>query len=360
MRGSSLESRFLAKLGDSWEEATPGFCLQAYQGGRKVADLEVGQTYRYYDLASLTKIIFSASAYMMAVEDGLIGVTDRVSKWVDWFPAGTPHRLKDLFTHSAGLTWWYPFYKEVSRRAPGASPAVAWGVFEKILRRKILADFDPKTVLSKQKSLYSDLDLFLLGLALGQATGSGLYDIWSRLNDRMDLSSTDFHRGNKPLHARKLYAPTETDKWRGKTLQGEVHDENTWALGGVAPHAGLFGPIEDLSRFGLLVRKGMRGEKSRSYFSPSTVQTFTHRSIPRARGDWALGFMMPTKGGASCGPEFSLSSVGHTGFTGTSLWYDPKRDLLVTILSNRVHPTRENKNFVTLRPQLHTWIAEEL
>jgi CubicO group peptidase (beta-lactamase class C family) len=184
--------------------------------------------------------------------------------------------------------------------------------------------------------------------------------VWSEIRDRLGFDDVDFHRGNRPLFPRKLYAPTEKDEWRKKTLQGEAHDENTWSLGGVAPHAGLFGPIEELSRWGLLLRRAMRGEKSNAFPSPQTVAKFTKRAIPKARGDWALGFMMPTKGSASCGPLFSPKSVGHTGFTGTSLWYDPTQDLLVTILSNRVHPTRENREFLQLRPKIHTWIAEEL
>jgi CubicO group peptidase (beta-lactamase class C family) len=143
-------------------------------------------------------------------------------------------------------------------------------------------------------------------------------------------------------------------------MRGQVHDENTWSLKGVAPHAGLFGTLDDLSKWGLLLRSAMRGKNSKHFASSPTVKLFTHRAISRTRGDWALGFMLPGKDTPSAGPHFSAQSVGHTGFTGTSIWYDPKRDLLVTIVSNRVHPTRENKEYITLRPRLHSLIVEEL
>ncbi|MCM2283108.1 MAG: serine hydrolase, partial [Bdellovibrionaceae bacterium] len=179
------------------------------------------------------------------------------------------------------------------------------------------------------------------------------------IRDRLDLRDAAFHVGNQPPHARRLYAPTEFCPWRKKTIQGEVHDENTWVLGGVAPHAGLFGTLDDLSRWGLCLRSSLRGG-SGGLARPETVARFARRALPRARGDWALGFMLPGLKGASCGKYFSRLSVGHLGFTGTSLWYDPRRDLLVTVLSNRVHPTRENKLFPQLRGFLHDSVVESL
>lgn len=359
---SSFERAFLEKLGDSWEEGTQGFVAQAYSKGRKILDLEVGKTYERYDLASMTKIIFSVTAFMALYDEKRFKLNDPVHRWVSWFPENHPARIRDLLTHSAGLTWWYPFYKTLApKTAHVKSPEEAWEIFQGILKRKILADLAKNPVQwPVEKSVYSDLDFFVLGAALESITGTTLYTVWANLRDRLELDGIDFNRNNKPKYARSSYAPTEKDKWRGKTLQGEVHDENTWALRGVAPHAGLFGPIEDVSGFGLLLRAAMRGSGSSIFPSSQTVAKFTKRAIPRARGDWALGFVMPSKGSSTAGPLFSMKSVGHTGFTGTSLWYDPDKDLLVTLLSNRVHPTRENSAFQKLRPQIHTWISEAL
>lgn len=361
---SRIEQRFLEKLGDSWESATPGFCVQAFSQGKKIVDIEVGQTYPIYDWASVTKIIFTTTALMSFLDEKRFRLADPVSQWVEWFPEDSGVRLKTLLSHSAGLTWWYPFYKTVAPKTEGLTPEEAWFVFEKVLKSRVLRDLKKRAGEKSREpiqAVYSDLDFFLLGAALQRISGESLYETWSDLRERMGLKGTDFLRGNQPKRALKSYAPTESCKWRGGVIQGQAHDENTWSLRGVAPHAGLFGPIDDLGQWGLLLRKAMRGEKTRAFPSPETVRLFTRRSIPRSQGDWGLGFMMPTKGAASCGPLFSLSSVGHTGFTGTSLWFDPKRDLLVTILSNRVHPTRDNREFVTtLRKNIHTWIAEEI
>ncbi len=359
---STFEKGFLEKLGDSWEDTTQGLVIQAYSKGRKIVDVEIGRTYERYDLASLTKILFTTTSFMCLYDEKRFRLNDPVSRWVPWFPESHPARLKDLLTHSAGLTWWYPFYKTLApTTAKVKSPEEAWEIFQSVLKRKVLADLGKNPVTwPVEKSIYSDLDYFLLGVALESITGSTLYTAWANLRDRLELNGLDFNRCNKPKYARSSYAPTEKDKWRGKTLQGEVHDENTWALKGVAPHAGLFGRIDDVSGYGLLMRAAMRGHGSSIFPSAKTVSRFTKRSVPRARGDWAIGYVMPSKSGSTAGPMFSLKSVGHTGFTGTSLWYDPARDLLVTVLSNRVHPTRENTAFQKLRPQIHTWIADAL
>lgn len=359
---STFERVFLEKIGDTWEDATQGLVAQAFSKGRKILDVEIGMTYERYDLASLTKILFTTTAFMCLYDEKRYKLNDPVSRWVPWFPEKHPARIKDLLTHSAGLTWWYPFYKTLApKTAHLRTPEEAWEIFQGILRRRILSDLEKnELVWPVEKAVYSDLDFFVLGIALESITGSTLYTAWSSVRDRLELDGLDFNRNNKPKYARASYAPTEKDKWRGKTLQGEVHDENTWALRGVAPHAGLFGRIQDVSGYGLMLRAAMRGSGSTIFPSAKTVARFTKRSVPRARGDWALGYVIPSRGSSTAGPLFSMKSVGHTGFTGTSLWYDPDRDLLVTILSNRVHPTRENTAFQKLRPQIHTWIAEAL
>jgi CubicO group peptidase (beta-lactamase class C family) len=136
-----------------------------------------------------------------------------------------------------------------------------------------------------------------------------------------------------------------------------VHDDNAWAFGGLSTHAGLFGSIDDLGWFALFMRSELKGYAKTSV-KPKTAQFFASRSLPPGKGDWALGYMMPTPGNSSAGNYFSPFSIGHTGFTGTSLWYDPQADLSIAILSNRVFYGRENKEFATLRPQIHNWIIE--
>ncbi len=358
---SRLETKFLNKLGDQWQGATPGFCVQAYHRGKKIVDIEVGETFEIYDWASVTKIVFTTTALMFRHDEKVLSLNDKVERWVSWFPENSWQRVRDLLNHSAGMTWWKPYYKDLIKKVgPTTSPEDAWEIFQQLLRKSVIKDFKKSGAVRPEKSVYSDLDFFLLGVTLESVSGTTLYTVWDEVRERTGLKNTDFLRGNKPKGARSRYAPTEDCAWRKKVLQGEVHDQNTWALRGVAPHAGLFGPIDDLSQWGLLLRDGMRGKKSKRFASPETVKLFTRRSLPRKKGDWALGFSMPSKEGASAGPLFSMDSVGHLGFSGTSLWYDPKRDLLVTILSNRIHPSVENAGIRTLRPLIHTLIAEQL
>lgn len=359
---NALERRFLSQIGDRYLQATPGLQVQAYQRGKKVLDIDLGETHGIYDWASVTKIVFTTTALMSFHDQGLWRLNDRINQWVSWFPEKSDWQVRDLLSHSAGLTWWYPFYKQMVKKTDArTSPEEAWLIFQGVLKRRVLQDFKkqgPKSLKRQAiKSVYSDLDFFMLGLTLEAIAGATLYETWSDLREVLGLRDTDFHRGNRVPRAHRDSAPTEKCAWRGKTLKGEVHDQNTWSLKGVASHAGLFGPIDDLSRWGLLLRASLRGEK-KGFVSEKTARLFTKRAIPRARGDWAYGFMMPSKEGASCGPLFSPDSIGHTGFTGTSLWYDPRQDLLVTILSNRVHPTVENIEIRKLRPLIHSWIVE--
>ena len=362
----SYETRLRAAIGDAWQGATPGLRLRVYSGGRRRADLAIGKTYPVYDWASLTKIVFSVTAAMLGVESKKLKLGAPVREWLGCF-AEAPARdakISQLLSHSAGLTWWEPFYERLDLRAPRAD---RWSQMAKLLAAAVIRSTPPDPI----KAVYSDLDFFSLGFVNEAAFVRPLLEIWDDVRERLNFDSANFNVDNVPARERSAYAPTErggfratldpklAPKWgEGGALQGEVHDENTWALGGVAPHAGLFGGMDDLARYGLALRRAWRGDAVRGFAKPATVERFAKRAIPRSTGDWALGFMMPSRQGSSAGRRFSARSIGHSGFTGTSLWLDPARDLLVLILSNRVHPTRENKKFVELRGQLHNWCVE--
>ncbi len=349
----SQEQVFLAKLGIAYKAATPGLQLQAFVGGRKKLDVSVGKDYPFYDWASLTKIIFSTTLLMRLFDEKKLSLVSKLKSQISWYQQ--EHNLKNLLSHSAGLIWWKPYYKEIQL---DLTPEQKFSQLEKVISASPI--FDNQNLNGLHKSVYSDLDLFLLGFFYTKLTQRTLLELWTEQKDRLGFETTNFHYLNKPVYKIEKYAPTEDSEWRGKIMQAQVHDENTWALGGIAPHAGLFGELEELSRWGLKLRKAMRGEDVKGFAKSATVLKFAKRAIKRELGDWASGFMMPTKGRASCGKYFSPISVGHTGFTGTSLWYDPEKDLLVTILSNRVHPTRNNQEFAILRPCLHDWVVETL
>ena len=145
-------------------------------------------------------------------------------------------------------------------------------------------------------------------------------------------------------------APTERDdEWRRRVVHGEVHDENAFAMGGIAPHAGLFSTAPDLTRFAQMMLANGRYNGHR-IVERATVELFTRRAGIVPGSDRALGWDTKSAEGSTAGTLFSPSSFGHTGFTGTSLWIDPERDLYLVLLTNRVHPTRENRKIVEVRP----------
>ena len=348
MTRASPDEKLALRIDAAIADVTPGVVLQAYAGGQRVCDLRVGQTGLYYDLASLTKIVFAQQALMQAYDQGLWTLASTVG---DVLPDFTHPdiRIVELLTHTSGSTWWLPVYASADLRLP-------W--LER--RRWLYAQLQAAPCTRTGRAVYSDLGFMLLGFCLEAWHRKNLLEIWQDLRRATyPDSGLAFHVDNRPLHPADQYAATEFCPWRHKRLQGEVHDDNTWALGGVSTHAGLFGSIDDLSAYGLQLRAGLRGLAG-ARVQQGTACLFAERAITPDAGDWALGFMLPSPQGASCGRHFSPRSVGHTGFTGTSLWYDPDRDLLVTILSNRVYGGRENKAFLALRPQLHDWVVEAL
>ncbi len=342
-----FENAFLKKLMpelDDLRGATPSLALRAYQNGKLKIDLRVGEEYEFYDLASLTKVIFTATAVGRTFAEGVMSPGDFVAQhWPEF-----KHKrvtIEQLLTHSAGMPWWLPFYRSLS----GPRKSVRrWGQLERKLQ-------NIKRKASK-KSVYSDPDLLILAAAMMRAKQANLPSLWRELLNLECMGRMHFNT-EKRRYAKNKYAPTERCKWRKRLLQGEVHDENTFALGGIAPHAGLFGGVEDVSQWALTLRKNLKGETAR-LMPAKWLERFCRRQVRREIGDWGWLFMKPTLGSASCGEHFSPLSFGHTGFTGTSVWFDPRKDWVVIILSNRVNPTRKNRAFLQWRPKLHNWVVE--
>jgi CubicO group peptidase (beta-lactamase class C family) len=346
MKYSVLEKKLMEQLKSRITDTTPGVVVRAYQGGRIVCDVSVGDTYAYYDIASLTKVIFTVQAMMVAFEQGKWNLDTYVQEYLPWFPHASV-RVQDILTHSSGLVWWMPFYKEIDLSLS----------LDK--RREKLKELISKLEISDApNSVYSDVGFLVLGFLVEELYKDNLLAVWDGIKDKFYGGTTfEFHDKNIPKHRANLYAPTEECPWRKKLIVGEVHDENCWTLGGVSTHAGLFGSLDDVSWALLNIRSQLLGI-ARYSVKQKTAKLFASRARPQGMGDWALGYMMPTPGSASCGSHFSLASIGHTGFTGTSMWYDPKADFGVVILSNRVLYGRENKSFAKLRPEIHNWIAE--
>jgi len=297
-----------------------------------------------YDLASLTKVIGTTTALMLLVQDGRITLDDPVEKWIpearDAAIAGAP--LRDILTHRAGLPAWVALYKERP-----ADRGADWFI-ERILKEPLAAPRGERTI-------YSDLGMILAGEILSRAAGEGLDAfIDRRVFQPLGMASTLYR---PPADLRDRIAPTEDDTiWRGRVVHGEVHDENAASMGGVAGHAGLFSTVRDLARFAAAILAARLDEQSPFLVRAEIVRSFT---APTGAGaDRAIGWDLPAPGGSS-GSLFSVSSFGHTGFTGTSIWIDPESQLFVVLLTNRVHPTRENQKIRDVRRRVHDAAARD-
>lgn len=321
--------------------ASPGLKVAVYRAGREAVRFSWGDVKTYYDWASVTKVVFTVTAVMRAVDLKKISVDDPVGRYLSWFPSEKV-TVKMLLGHYSGFEWWAPIYEMLRERnlVGYEHRPENWYFVRDLLAGRKIVDTD--------KATYSDLDFWTLGFLIEELYQRSLLEVWEELQELLEIGRTHFCVGNTPLYERGQYAPTETCPWRKKTLQGEAHDDNTWALGGIAPHAGLFGPMEDLIRWALGLRSALRGE--RWVISPETARFFARRCGP---GAWAHGFMMPDATNSSVGTVMSRKAVGHWGFTGTGIWYDADRDVIVATLANRVHPTRDNKKFNELRPLIH-------
>jgi CubicO group peptidase (beta-lactamase class C family) len=283
-----------------------------------------------YDLASLTKVIATTTRAMQAVEAGALALDTRVAERLrEWRGADREAvTVADLLEHASGLTAYLPFFRDHHGRAE----------FERAICTLPL-EYAPRT-----QSIYSDLGFILLGFMLEDA-GAGL--------SGFDQPGITF---NPPRDWKDRCAPTELDLWRGRLLQGEVHDENAWVLGGIAAHAGLFGTAAAVGRFARDVLGGMGG--ATTFARPATFARFARKSsVPASSRALGWDTMLPT---SSCGTRLSPRALGHTGFTGTSLWIDPEHDLYVVFLTNRVHPSRDNNAIQPIRRAMHDAVMQAI
>jgi CubicO group peptidase (beta-lactamase class C family) len=212
------------------------------------------------------------------------------------------------------------------------------------------------------RSLYSDLGFMLLGWAVERLAGESLDQFCNnqiyRPLEAQPLAYVPRESQAMPAASLESHAiaPTEDDPWRGRMLCGEVHDENAFALGGVAGHAGLFGTARAVLAVAKAWMDGRRGKTG--LLQPDLVTLFTTRQQGIPNAGWALGWDTPSAPSSS-GTRFTPESFGHLGYTGTSLWIDPVKELEVVLLSNRVHPTRKNERIKTFRPLIHDLICRE-
>jgi CubicO group peptidase (beta-lactamase class C family) len=286
-----------------------------------------------FDVASLTKVLATTTLAVDLSVRGRLDVERPVNAYLaDW---STPDRagvtVRDLLEHTSGL----PAYREYFRTLSGRDEFL----------RAIAAE--PLEYAPRSASTYSDLGFMLLGFILEDVGGAPLDRQFAGWRAREGLSAPLMYR--PPPEWRARTALTEHDSWRGRVLQGEVHDENAAALGGVAAHAGLFGTAAAVGEVARWWLANVDTPAVRAFVRKTTVS-----GSSRAMG-WDT--MLPT---SSCGARLSSRAFGHTGFTGTSLWIDPDRNAYIVLLTNRVHPTRRNDGITAVRREFHDAVALDL
>jgi CubicO group peptidase (beta-lactamase class C family) len=310
-----------------------------------------------FDLASLTKVVATTTLAMRLVDERRLKLTDRVAAFLpEWSgPERSGVTIQQLLAHSSGLPAWLPLFRTCAGREE----------FQRAICGLPL-DFTPGAA-----ALYSDLGFILLGFIVADAARASLdaqfYRIWSVLFGRSPgptagggeiLEPPLLHVGFLPPIAwRPRIAPTEAGPQRESPLIGEAHDDNCRALGGVAGHAGLFGTAAGIGAFARLMLEARLGREG-PLAAPGTVAEFTARqSEPGSSRALGWDTMLPT---SSCGSRMSPSAIGHTGFTGTSLWIDPDAGVYVVLLTNCVHPSREGDAIRRVRPAVHDSVMEEV
>lgn len=282
-----------------------------------------------YDMASLTKVVATATAAMLLEDEGKLDLNRTVASYIPEFnaPDKAAITVRMLLTHRGGLEAFAPLYKTVRGRDQ---------YLQQINAR-------PLKYAVNTSAIYSDWDMILTQLVIERIAGVTMDRFLAeRVFGPLGMRSSMF-TPDSALRAR--IAPTEIDSLRGGVVRGIVHDENAWALGGVSGHAGLFSTAPDLSIFAQMLLNGGTYKGVR-ILKPATVARWTARQDPLSSR--ALGWDTPS-GQSSAGHYFSPRSFGHTGFTGTSIWIDPERSLFVILLTNRVNETRENNRHIPLR-----------
>jgi CubicO group peptidase (beta-lactamase class C family) len=283
-----------------------------------------------WDLASLTKVVSTTTLALILEEEGLISLTDPLSKYLPGFIGATPDdsprravRLDHLLTHTSGLPPWKPLYKESSNYGELVG----------------LAESEPLVSAPGQERAYSDLGLILLGAALESCTQSSLAVLeQERIFRPLGLTGAT----RKPLlHKRAQIAPTE-ERPEGGYYHGVVHDENARAANGLTAHAGLFATGIDMAAF---CREWLRAARNETHDAPRILPASALKRVLDGAHGQCLGWQHAGEGYPGLGPR----TLHHTGFTGTALWIDPDQNLFLILLTNRVHPSREGQGNAAAR-----------
>jgi CubicO group peptidase (beta-lactamase class C family) len=357
-----FQRAFAVLRGGIDQRAFPGAAVAIAHHGELIAHKGLGRfTYEetspavaadtVYDLASVTKVIATTTACMILYDRGLFKLEQPLVELLPEFACDSSEQedsrrmvtLRMLLAHSSGL----PAYIKLFQTAHNK---------DELLRQALQVAL---TAAPGTRAEYSDIGFILLGEALQKLSREPIDQFCRReIFTRLNLVHTSF---NPPQDQRPFIPPTENDRtFRHRLIQGEVNDENASVMGGVAGHAGCFSTALDVSVFAqCMLRAGPPLIKVARLVKKETLEIFTHRQDAPPGTSHGLGWDTPTQASQS-GRHFSSRSYGHLGYTGTSLWIDPERQLSVTLLTNRTWPDRGSQSIKQIRPAFHDAVIEAL
>jgi len=310
----------------------------------------------FFDLASLTKPLATAMAVLCLMKEKKISINESLSSLLEKNIKGEKNKIttRNLLSHSSGL----PAYKEYFKILQTIPFKERSKEIENIILQEKLI-YKPG-----KKAIYSDLGFILLGRIIENKSGRNLAEyVEDKVLKPWNLNRKIFYNPlNQPGNSfkRNNFVATEKCPWRKKTLCGEVHDDNCYSLGGVAGHSGLFGDISSVISYTAKILEMWKGKQKHPNITEKDLNSFLIKQHDINHSSWALGFDTPASKDSSSGRFFSPESVGHLGYTGTSFWIDPEKKLIIVLLTNRVHPTRENQKIKEFRPYFHDSIVKKL
>ena len=302
-----------------------------------------------FDLASFTKPLATTLAIIKLISQNKLELDQPLGSILSQFKCTDKGRIsiENLLYHTAGLPDYRPYYKVLSKLEPNQ---------RKDALRGLLVE-EPVINPPGKQVIYSDIGFMILCWVIEQVSGNQL-DRFVRDEIYNPLGLENLFFVDLDSKARQVeFAATELCSWRNILLEGVVHDDNAYVVGGIEGHAGLFGTAQDV--FSLLseLMAAYLGFPCTAVFENDLIQMFFKRQEHTGR---ALGFDTPSPVGPSCGQYFSKETVGHLGFTGTSFWMDLDRRVIIILLTNRVHPSRNNNKIKAFRPKLHDRVMKKL
>lgn len=299
-----------------------------------------------FDLASLTKPLTTTLWCLRLAQAGRLNLDTEIGEYLNVSSASLKRvPLWRLLSHTSGLAAHQEYFR-------GLGPhTLRRGTFElsRASVRRMVCSSELATTPGEAET-YSDVGYLLLEMVC-ESVDERLATAWPKLPGHSE-SALHFRPVSASLD-NSTVAATEQCPWRNELLRGAVHDDNCWTMGGLAGHAGLFGRLQDVHEAGQAWLSALQGEQEPLGIGSDLIRRMVDPGIMHMNGTRVLGWDTPSPGRSSAGRYFGRRSIGHLGFTGTSLWIDPDAEIVVTFLSNRVCPSRDDIRIRGLRPEVH-------